>query len=78
MPRGNRTASPSTCDTSDLIQEIVQFVETFPDWSEDMHQTSQLGLAIKLLVSICPADDVTQEEMDYVCGLRATITERFE
>lgn len=78
MPRGNRTATPSTCDTSDLIDEIVQFVENSPDWSDDMNQTSQLGVAIKLLMSICPADNVTQEEMDYVCGLRTTITERFE
>jgi len=76
--RGQRTATATTCDTSDLMAEIVQFVDKNPDWSEDMDQTAQLGMAINLLIAITPADNVLQDEMDYICGLRSTITERFE
>jgi hypothetical protein len=60
------------------MAEIVQFVDKNPDWSEDMDQTAQLGMAINLLITITPADNVLQDEMDYICGLRSTITERFE
>jgi len=77
MPRGQRTATPSTCDTSDLIAEIIQFVEKNPDWSEDVDKTAQVGMAINLLISITPADNVTLDEYDYICGLRTTVTERF-
>lgn len=76
MPRGERLASPSTCDTSDLISEIVAFVNENPDWSDDTELTTKLGIAINILVAICPVDRVTADEFEYIGNLRTTISER--
>jgi hypothetical protein len=76
MARGNRTATPSSCRTSDLLNQIAKFVEENPLWFEDNASVRKVGMAYQVLTKITPKEDVSQEEEDFIMGIFNTIEER--
>jgi hypothetical protein len=66
---------PTTCDVSDLLNEIVQFVEENPLWHEDDLCRTKLGVAYTILRTICGPDMVTDEEYECVMNIHRTLQE---
>lgn len=76
MPRGHRTATPSSCKISDLLAAILHFVEDNPLWYEDDDLVRRLGMAYHILSQISDPSDVSKEEEDFIMQIFATIKER--
>lgn len=71
----HRPDLPTTCDVSDLLNEIVQFVEENPLWHEDDLCRTKLGVAYSILRTICDPGMVTHDEYEYVMNIHRTLQE---
>jgi len=69
---------PTTCDISDLLNEIVKFVNDNPMWADDDHMMCRLSMAYSILASISSPDMVTDEEYKFVMDIHSTIRERIK
>lgn len=78
MPRGNRIASPTTCNTSDLLNQIAQFIGDNPLWYEDDEASARLAMAYAILRNLCDPLEVTDEEFEFVMNIHTTLNERAE
>lgn len=76
QPPRHRPANPTTCDVSDLLNEIKDFVENNPMWIEDVHSVAKMMVAYSILRNISEPDMVTQEEYDFVMDIHSKIEER--
>ena len=66
----------TTCDISDLINEIAQFVTNNPMWMDNEDSVHRLGLAYSILATISQPDMVTDEEYEFIMDIHNTIRER--
>jgi hypothetical protein len=71
----HRPNKPTTCDISDLLNEIYAFVTENPLWYEDEDSLLKMGMALAALKAISQPEDVTQEEYDFCITLFNTFNE---
>ena len=74
-PPKHRPDKPTTCDISDLLNEMRSFVEENPLWYEDEDSLVKMGYALAALKAISQPGDVTQEEYDFCIILFNTFNE---
>jgi hypothetical protein len=74
----NHPINPTTCNTSDLLNSIAQFVTENPMWHEDDDATARLATAYGILRNLCDPTEVTDEEFEFVMGIHNTLLERTE
>ena len=67
---------PSTCDISDLINEIAQFVADNPTWMDNTESMRRMAMAYSILASMSQPDMVTDEEYEFIMDIHHTINER--
>ena len=74
-PPKHRPDKPTTCDISDLLNEMRSFVEENPLWYENEESLAKMGYALAALKAISQPEDVTQEEYDFCLPLFTTFNE---
>jgi hypothetical protein len=74
-PPKHRPDKPTTCDISDLLNEMRSFVEENPLWYEDEDSLVKMGYALAALKAISQPEDVTQEEFEFSITLFNTFNE---
>ncbi len=74
----HRPETPTTCNISDLINEIAKFVDANPLWAEDDFALSRLAMAYSILAGMSSPDMVTDEEYQFVIDIHTTIRERIQ
>lgn len=68
--------SPTTTDISDMLNEMVKFVDTHPDWIEDADLTTRMAMALGILRIVCPDPTLcTDDEYEFVINLCKTLNE---
>ena len=75
MARGQRTATPTTCKISDLLNQIRFCVEQYPDWAEDETIRNRMHIARGILTTIAHPLDVSDEEFNLIENITATLNE---
>ena len=72
----HRPATPTTTDTSDLLNEIYKFVDDNPNWYEDSNLMAKMAIALSVLKIACPDPNCcTDEEYAFVTDLCKTLNE---
>jgi hypothetical protein len=67
---------PTTCDTSDLLNEIAKFVENEPNWHESGELCAKLAVALQILRIACPdPSSCTDDEYEFVMNICQTLNE---
>jgi len=74
----HRPETPTTCNISDLINEIAKFVNANPLWAEDDSAMSRLAMAYSILASMSSPQMVTDEEYEFIIDIHTTIKERIQ
>jgi hypothetical protein len=69
---------PTTCDISDIINEVAKFVNENPLWADDDTAMSRLAMAYSILASMSSPEMVTDEEYEFIMGIHTTIRERIK
>jgi hypothetical protein len=68
--------TPTTCDTSDMLNEIARFVDDNPNWYEDASLCTRMTLALQVLRITCPDPaSCTDEEYEFVMDICKTLSE---
>lgn len=70
--------TPSPCNISDIINEIVKFVDANPNWMENNEDMERLSRAYMILASMSQPDMVTDEEYEFIMDIHTTIRENAE
>jgi hypothetical protein len=71
----HRPKKPTTCDISDLLNEMRSFVEENPLWYEDEDSLAKMGMALAALKAISTPEQVTEEEYEFAFNLFSTFNE---
>ncbi len=64
---------PTSCDLSDLLNEIVQFVEENPLWAEDTDSLAKMAMAYGLLTQNSDPSMMDEDECDFILTLHTTL-----
>jgi len=74
--RKHRPETPTTTDTSDLLNEIAKFVDENPNWNEDAGLMAKMAIALGILKITCPDPACcTDDEYQFVMHLCKTLNE---
>jgi len=73
MHKPNR---PTTCDISDIINEIADFVTNNPEWMEDEESIRRMSMAYSILGAMSSPDMATDEEYYFIINIQNIIRER--
>ena len=72
----HRPTTPTTTDTSDLLNEIYKFVDDNPNWYEEPDLMAKMAIALSVLKIACPDPaSCTDEEYAFVIDLCKTLNE---
>jgi len=71
----HRPILPTTCDVSDLLAEIVTFVERNPNWIDNPEDVTRMAGAYHIFTIISTPDMVTNEEYEFVISILNAIKE---
>lgn len=64
----------TTCDVSDLLNEITRFVEENPEWHESADMCARMTLAMTVLRISCPDPAMcTDDEYEFVMDICKTL-----
>jgi len=74
-PPKHRPDKPTTCDISDLLNEMRSFVEENPLWYEDEDSLAKMGMALAALRAISTPEQVTEDEYEFAFNLFSTFNE---
>jgi hypothetical protein len=66
---------PSSCDLSDLLNEMVLFVQENPMWVDDEDSLAKMAIAYGILTGNSSPDMMTEGECDFILNLHDTISE---
>ena len=66
---------PTTCDVSDLLAEIVTFVERNPNWIDNPEDVTRMAGAYHIFTIISTPDMVTNEEYEFVIAIHTALKE---
>ena len=76
QPPKHKPERPTTCDMSDLLNEMFQFTQENPMWAETEDGLGKMSVAYAILNQISDPLMATQEEIDFVLNIHETIKER--
>lgn len=76
QPPKHKPDRPTTCDMSDLLNEMFQFTQENPMWAETEDGLGKMSVAYAILNQISDPLMATEEEIDFVLNIHATIKER--
>ena len=76
QPPKHKPDRPTTCDMSDLLNEMFQFTQENPMWAETEDGLGKMSMAYAILNQISDPLMATQEEIDFVLNIHETIKER--
>jgi hypothetical protein len=71
----HRPTLRTTCDISDILSEIVTFVQNEPDWMHNPDSVRRMAMAYQILTTISGPDMVTDEEYEFVIDIHRTLQE---
>lgn len=66
---------PTTCDFSDLLNEVAKFTDTNPLWFENPEDLTRMARAYGIITMMSGPDSCTDEECEYILNLHATLQE---
>ena len=73
----NKPTTPTTCQVSDLLNSIYNFVTDNPNWADDDEACARLSMAYHILTKISGTDMVSNDEYEFVMDIHTTLKERF-
>ena len=76
QPPKHTPERPTTCDMSDLLNEMFQFTQENPMWAETEDGLGKMSIAYAILNQISTPLMASEEEIDFVMSIHATIQER--
>ena len=71
----HRPTLPTTCDASDLLSDIVTFVERNPNWIENLEDVTRMAAAYQIFTMISNPGMVTDEEYEFVMNIHSALKE---
>ena len=71
----NRPKTPTTCNTSDMLNGMADFVQDCPDWQNNPDMVQRMGMAYVMLTNMADPADLTNDEYDFVMTLHEQIEE---
>ena len=66
---------PTTCDFSDLLNEVAKFTDTNPLWFENPEDLARMARAYGIITMMTGPDSCTDEECEYILNLHHTLQE---
>ena len=66
---------PTTCDFSDLLNEVAKFTDTNPLWFENPEDLTRMAKAYGIITMMSGPDSCTDEECEYILNLHRTLQE---
>lgn len=75
QPPRNIPEQPTTCNISDLLNQIAGFIDRNPDWAENPDSLTKMAIAYGILTQNCHPDMVTDEEYEFVINIHTTLRE---
>ena len=66
---------PTTCDVSDLLNEVASFVDENPNWHEDEDSVAKMVIAYGILTNMSDPSMCTDDECELVVGIYEKIQE---
>ena len=66
---------PTTCDVSDLLNEIVRFVDENPMWAEDTDSLAKMAIAYGILTNMSDPSMCSEDECEFVVDIFSKIQE---
>ena len=66
---------PTTCDLSDLLNEMFAFVQENPLWHEDVDSVAKMAIAYGILTNMSDPSMCTEDESEFVVDIFAKIQE---
>ena len=76
QPPKHTPERPTTCDMSDLLNEMFQFTQENPMWAETEDGLGKMSIAYAILNQISTPLMASEEEIDFVMNIYTTIQER--
>ena len=76
QPPKHTPERPTTCDMSDLLNEMFQFTQENPMWAETEDGIGKMSIAYAILNQISTPLMASEEEIDFVMSIYTTIQER--
>ena len=66
---------PTTCDFSDLLNEVAKFTNDNPLWFENPEDLTRMARAYGIITMMSGPDSCTDEECEYILTLHRTLQE---
>jgi hypothetical protein len=67
--------SPTTCDISDLLNEVFSFIQENPLWYENEDGLRSMAKAYSIIGMVTRPDMCTDEECEFVLSIHAQLQE---
>jgi hypothetical protein len=67
--------TPTSCNVSDMLNSIAQFVEEYPDWANDRQMVGRMAMAYMMLTKMSDPEMVSEDEYEFVMNLHSTLQE---
>jgi hypothetical protein len=71
----HRPSLRTTCDISDILSEIVTFVQNEPEWMENSDSVRRMAMAYQILTTISDPGMVTDDEYEFIIDIHRTLQE---
>jgi hypothetical protein len=71
----HKPTKPTTCNVSDLLNTISDFINENPMWDTDPEMAMRMGSAYVMLTKMADPDMTTDDEYEFILNLHAQIKE---
>lgn len=71
----NKPKKPTTCNVSDLLNTISDFINENPMWDTDPEMVMRMGSAYVMLTKMADPNMTTDDEYEFILNLHAQIKE---
>jgi hypothetical protein len=71
----HKPTKPTTCNVSDLLNTISDFINENPMWDTDPEMVMRMGSAYVMLTKMADPDMTTDDEYEFILNLHAQIKE---
>jgi len=69
----HRPTKPTTCNVSDLLNTISDFIYANPEWDSDPDMVMRMGSAYVMLTKMADPDMTTDDEYEFILNLHSQI-----
>jgi hypothetical protein len=71
----HKPTKPTTCNVSDLLNTISDFINENPMWDTDPEMVMRMGSAYVMLTKMADPNMTTDDEYEFILNLHAQIKE---